>query len=60
MTPGSHVTLNSVGAQTWELLPFSHTQFAESLLSVNQNLATLPSYLYLLCDAFHMSVSSSE
>lgn len=42
------VTLNSVGAWTWELLPLSHTQFAESLLSVNQNLSTLPSYLYLL------------
>lgn len=38
MTPGSHVTLNSVGAWTWELLPFSHTQFAVSLLSVYQNL----------------------
>lgn len=49
MTLGSHVILNSVGAWTWELLPPSHTQSVESLLSANQNLSTLPSYLYLLC-----------
>lgn len=49
ITLGSHVILNSVGAWSWDLLLLSHTQFAESLLTPNENLSTLPSYLYILC-----------